>query len=55
MKINMSSYFLIPVFTVSEKPALQYEKNQIFDKLLTVLLHLILLFSEVGVRKCSTK
>ena len=38
-----------------KKPALLYKKTQIFDKFLTVLLLLMLPFSEAPVCRCSTK
>ena len=39
----------------TKKPALPYKKPQIFDKLLTVLLPLMLPFAEAAVRRCFTK
>ena len=51
----MISFFLIQVFTVTKKPALLYEKIQIFEQPLTVSLLLMLPFSEAAIHWCSIK
>ena len=57
--LNESLYYLffllLQIFKVTKKPALLYKKNPIFDELLTVLLLLMLPFSEAAVCRCPTK
>ena len=48
-------FLLLQIFEVTKKPALLYKKNPIFDELLTVLLLLMLPFSEAAVCRCPTK
>ena len=54
-KIELPNIFFTANIQCYQKGSSTVQKKQVFDKLLTVLLLLMLPFSETAVRRCPTK